>query len=322
MLVLDVLAINSLTHKKPILLTRNIDDRVLPYIVLFFDSVLDAVWLLFWICSCGIWIRNYKDYDYAEKQSKEYMLLALSIVPPVLSFVVHLPYIAIAYLNDASNATSMFIYYTLVAFAFFGTLDLTYGTYVDALLIAREREARAQDENNDQEGQQGCCGCLKSERSIQNLSAFGTPIFALLNLALIGMTTTALVVIPISKAFTDTSNRLVGFYQTAVVLFGAYFVYLNVFKKKPTLEAAIENRKTHIQRRENSDRWQNLSKDEKVIAFYSHVIDIISHYELQAEGRPAEVQGLAESGENQPTVSKQPAIADEMASLLKCENIQ
>ena len=99
-----------------ILQTRNIDDRLLPYMVLVFDMILSAVWLLCWICSCGKWIQNYRNFDYANDKSAEYLLLALSILPTVISFTVHLPYIAITYLNDASHTTSMFIYYTLVVF--------------------------------------------------------------------------------------------------------------------------------------------------------------------------------------------------------------
>ena len=279
-LVLDIFAVTSAINRRPILHTRNVDDRALPYIVLTFDLVLNAIWLGFWTFSCGIWIRNYKDLNYATKESKEYLLLALSTVPPVLCLIVHLPYIAIAYINDASNATSMFIYYTLVVFTFFGTLDLTYGTYIDALIIARDREENSRQINGREKEQ--CCGFLNSERRIQNLSAIGTPLFALLILVLIGMTTAALLVIPISKAFTDTSNRLVGFYQTAVVLVGAYFVYTNVFKKKPTLERVIENRRKHIQRRESDLQWQNLTSDEKVTVFYSHIVDLLADYEIQA----------------------------------------
>ncbi len=145
-LVLDSLGIKTLIENKPVLQTRNIDDKVLPYMVLVFDTILSALWLLCWICSCGKWIRNYQNLKYAEDESAEYLLLALSILPPVISFTVHLPYITIAYLNDASHATSMFIYYILVVFAFFSAIDLTYSTYIEALIIAREKQPQINEE--------------------------------------------------------------------------------------------------------------------------------------------------------------------------------
>ena len=286
-LVLDILSVKTLIENRPVLQTRNIDDKVLPYMVLALDVILNAMWLLCWICSCGKWICNYRNLNYADDESEEYLLLALSTVPPVISFAVHLPYITIAYLNDASHATSMFIYYTLVVFAFFGAIDLTYSTYVEALVIARETQSQ-----NSEERQQGLgriCGYHNYERRIQNLSACGTPTFALLIVFLVGMTTAALVSIPISKAFTDTSDRLLGFYQTAFVFVGAYVVYQNIFEKKP-LEKAIENRTTHIIRDGNNDQWQNLSKDEKITALYSRVIDILAQCDHQASSRSKEAE--------------------------------
>ncbi len=97
------------------------------------------------------------------------------------------------------------------------------------------------------------------------------------------MTTAALVTVPISKAFTDASNRLLGFYQTAFVFIGAYVVYKSLFEKKP-LETAIESRKTHI-RNGGDEQWQNLTKDEKIAELYSRVIDILAQCEHQAGNR-------------------------------------
>ena len=284
-LVLDCLGIKTLRENKPILQTRNIDDRLLPYMVLVFDVILSAVWLLCWICSCGKWICNYRNFDYANDESAEYLLLALSILPTVISFTVHLPYITIAYLNDASHATSMFIYYTLVVFAFFSAIDLTYSTYIDALIIAREKQS--QNTSNNEERQHGLrriFGFYNQERRIQNLSAFGTPAFAILIVFLVGMTTAALVTVPISKAFTDAPNRLLGFYQTAFVFIGAYVVYKSLVEKKP-LEIAIESRRTPV-RNGDAEQWKNLTKDEKIAELYSCVIDILAQCEHQAGTRP------------------------------------
>ena len=136
----------------------------------------------------------------------------------------------------------MFIYYTLVVFAFFSAIDLTYSTYIDALIIAREKQSQDTGTGNEerQHGLRRIFGFYNQERHIQNLSAFGTPAFVILIVFLVGMTTAALVTVtvPISKAFTDASNQLLGFYQLQVVFIGAYVVYKSLFEKKP-IEIAI-----------------------------------------------------------------------------------
>ena len=67
-----------------------------------------------------------------------YTFLAISTLGPSLSVVIHLPYILIAYLNDATYASSIFIYYTVTIFILFGALDLSYGTCIGALKYRSE----------------------------------------------------------------------------------------------------------------------------------------------------------------------------------------
>ena len=109
------------------------------------------------------------------------------------------------------------------------------------------------------------------------------PFFALIVLTLIGLITAALVVIPISKAFSDAPNRLVGFYQTAIVVAGVYIAYKGFFKKKPTLETAIKKRLKHILKhgsdKRKNKKWKRLSKDEKVAAFYDYVVELVAQYD-------------------------------------------
>ena len=128
------------------------------YMVLVFDVILSAVWLLCWICSCGKWIQNYRNFDYASDESAEYP--TFSIINP---------------------------------------------THCDQLYSALAIHQR-------QHGLRRIFGFYNQERRIQNLSAFGTPAFAILIVFLVGMTTAALVTVPNSKAFTDAPNRLLEFY--------------------------------------------------------------------------------------------------------------
>lgn len=210
------------------------------------------------------------------------MFLAFSAASSVLTFVVHMPFVAIAYLNDASNATSIFIYYTVVIFVIFRALDLSYSTCQGALIYFDSINNRGNLNNENEDAPYDCfCGCPQKEERIKCCAAFGIPAFILLILLLIGMVTAALVVIPISKAFTDAPNRLLGFYQTAFVLIGAYLLYREFIKRKPSLERAVKDRPKHVKPDGNANEWKHLSNDGKLDEFYSRFVDIIATYKAR-----------------------------------------
>ncbi len=323
-LALDITAIVTLKDRAPVLADRNIDDNVLPYIVLSFDSLMIVMWAICWILSFVTCCNNCKCKLVGNHQ---YFLQAISTVGPVSTLVIHLPYIAIAYLNDAAYATSSFIYYTVVSFVIFGALELTYGTLQQALINKDEQDQQnrhkkvkklevsqnsnvdddpelgedrrslirkgdkkegKEDEGDKEEDADTCDGpcfpfCTKNERLLKCMWGITIPFFTLLVISLIGLTTAALVTVPISKAFSDAPNRLVGFYQTAIVVVGVYFAYKSFFKKKPTLEMAIKKRMKHIldhgSDKDKNSRWQQLSKDEKVAAFYDYVVELVAKYD-------------------------------------------
>lgn len=287
---LDVCAVVFLKDKPQILQKKDLDENLLPILALGFDSFLIVVWMFMWFLTIISWLL--KDRNTFLKE-REYMFLAFSAASSVLTFVVHLPFIAIAYLNDASNATSIFIYYTVVIFIVFRTLDLSYSTCQGALIYSKSIQERrslnnqgeGEEQNRENEGDENedtpyyCfCGCPKEEKHIKCCAAFGIPAFTLLILVLIGMVTAALVVIPISKAFTDAPNRLLGFYQTAFVLIGAYLLYREFIKRKPSFERAVKDRPEHVKPNGDADEWKHLSNDGKLDEFYSRFVDIIATY--------------------------------------------
>ena len=331
-LALDIIVVITLKDKTPVLAEKNIDDNILPYnIILSFDSLMVLIWSACWILSFLTSSRNSTCKLIGKHQ---YLAQAISTVGPVFTLVIHLPYIAIAYLNNASYATSTFIYYTVVLFVIFGALELTYGTCQQALIANDEQrekdeevgknkrsrnsaleESRSNtdsdperaegdekrpfipngdkkegkkakgDKDEDEAICDGLCFpfCTKNEKLLKCMWGITIPFFALIVLTLIGLTTAALVVIPISKAFNDAPNRLVGFYQTAIVVAGVYIAYKGFFKKKPTLETAIKKRIKHILKhgrdKRKNQKWNRLSKDEKVAAFYDYVVELVAQYD-------------------------------------------
>lgn len=227
----------------------------LTYIV-FGINLLTILW---WIVSCLIIICC---------KTKLYLLLVISTVGPTIGLVIHLPYILIAYLNDATYATSIFVYYTIIVFVLFGTLDLSFGTCIGALINKQNNE------ENDK-----FLFCKKCNKT-RIIAAFAViiPVFTFLIILLIGMIGTAIVMIPISGSISDAPNRLVGFYQTVFILGGAYLVYRSFFKKTPTLESVVKDQEEDIfDNDDQNERWRGLSNDEKVAEFYSHIMKIVTN---------------------------------------------
>ena len=313
-LILDGFALHALITKESIIREPKVM-IALPYIVAIVDTITILLWVICWIvglcssigCCC---------------EKKTYLLLAVSTVGPTLSLVIHLPYVVIAYLNDASYATSIFIYYIITTFVLFGALDLSYGTCQGAIIAAQKRN-RVQAGDGDQQPQENNSHdpyntwmCPKTKNSIVVCFVVLIPAFALIILVLMGMVTAALVTIPISKSLSDAPSRLMGFYQSAFVLIGAYLIYRNFFKKKPSIELAVKNRKEHItnpdETEDNRVQWQDMSKDEKMEKFYSRVVHIVANFTQQVDGQNINPQAIPASAEAQENINPQviPAAAE------------
>ena len=285
------------------------EPEVLTYIPIIV-SIIDVLAVVFWMTFCILGLCSQKGVCCKERL---YTFLATSTLGPTLSLVVHLPYILIAYLNDATYASSIFIYYTIIVFILFGALDLIYSTCMGALkyrednplvpaagqpadpgpvepqgdIEAAEQQLADQEVADEQanrelipqENEQRANGCnpypmfICGKTGIIVTFVIAIPVFTLLIVVLMGMITATLVVIPISKALSDAPNRLFGFYQVVIVLVGAYFVYRKLFSKKPSLESVVEETEKNIFD-DNGKSWEGLSNDEKLKDFYSHIMKI------------------------------------------------
>ena len=89
-LVLDGVAINSILQGEVPINEHYL--HALPYGVAVIDGFGILWWLVCWTFSLYLFLRH---------TNQEYLGLAVSTVGPSLSLAVHLPYVAIAYLNDA-----------------------------------------------------------------------------------------------------------------------------------------------------------------------------------------------------------------------------
>ena len=383
--------------------------NALPIITLIFTSIGLLLSTVFWGLSSCLSVSE-------TRKKLQFIFLALSMLGPIFAIVIHVPYIVIAFLNDAYHASSVFIFYTVATFVLFAALNFTIGTCqrglihtdiavdemtsfdpklrilannvqppnagevqatlcmtsgtqmetngleineqqlslmslrlphnqapdniqpntqltlhfgliplntidIDCLLIsnALQESTRVpitvqnavtvtvnQVQHNDGVTtitfKQPCSMTIVNGRLMNNSGSIHCypkltktkqgnkciysiliPAFMFFVLALIVLIACVLIFVPINDALSDAPNRLVGFYQSVLVLLGAYIVYKKYFKKKPSVERVVKKRRKHIptDRVTTDEEWQQLSKDERVAAFYSRIVDLVAVYPNQ-----------------------------------------
>ena len=151
-----------------------------------------------------------------------YYCLALTVVPLIFSCLSHAPYIIMAYVSDASYASSIFIYYVLVLFVEFGVLEYTLSTTCF-----------------DKPGGHNITNFfgMKSNRAckIYIYRICTGMLLLLLPILINGIMTTIFIFfyfVPIKYALSNAPNDLVVIYQSAIVLVGGYITYKTVFQRK------------------------------------------------------------------------------------------
>ena len=321
---LDAVAIMSINQSD--LQESNVLNSI-PKIVVTIDSVAISIWLLFFTLGIGALIHGCTQCICCTDplQNKALYFFAISTVGPLHSMVIHLPYIFIAYLNDAAYATSIFIYYTITVFILFGSLDLIFGTCLqeiinewpasngkqqqqtqqptgqpkrppDQSLDLLELSSDQHRQSLDQRDQlQTClarlkkcwwysnCRCLQVKIRTTFRFAVLILVFTPLIVILMGMVTAAIVVVPISRSLSDAPNRLLGFYQTAIILIGAYIFYKKFIKRKTTIKSVLKNRNKKIF--DKDKKWNEKSDNDKLETFYEHLIKIVANTNPKAFSR-------------------------------------
>ena len=184
------------------------------------------------------------------------VILSLMVIGPIVSIISHSPYIAIAYLDDAHHAGSIFIYYTIVLCLAYAICWITFHTFISCQsCICCEK----------------CCG-LKCHWLVIALGMCGLGTF----LAVVGTTSLYFVIIPINKSISDAPNRLVGIYQSGGFLIGVFVLYklIGFFynSKLNNLEKAIIKCETPLNHKDSDKSWSDKTNKEKLEDFYDEII--------------------------------------------------
>ena len=177
-------------------------------------------------CPCNL-CRSTIDHD-------DYIpILSLTVLCPIFCIIAHSPYIAIAYLDDGSHASSIFIYYSILGYVLFGLLWLFFHWY----------------ENFEK-------GLNKFELNlhVSDLRTITVAILILVIFTFLGLIATIscyFVLIPINKSISDAPNRIFSIYESGGFIIGSFIVYkiFEFFYVKKKKDITIEHTHKLLQER-------------------------------------------------------------------------
>ena len=107
------------------------------------ESVIDALTIPNAIKSRSHNLNNEDIESNTRNVDNTFLILSLTVLCPALCVIAHSPYIAIVYLNDGSHASSIFIYYTVLCFLFFGVMRVFFNwclQYPSTIKLNNQRE--------------------------------------------------------------------------------------------------------------------------------------------------------------------------------------
>ena len=249
----------------------------LPIVVVVFDAVaaLPCIIALFVVIV---------HFCYKGSDKNSYSILQLYkviLLGPMLSLAAHSPFIAIAYINDAYYAGSIFIYYVVIFFACFAAVHLTMNACLKSIVLKDEWNIWNWIFEN-------CCK-LKDDKNTENKSQIRRkctqtlcPIaimFLMLFFILVAMVIVILyfVIIPLNGSVSGAPYQLFGFYQSIIIFLGIFITYKTVLHKKHGgLKHAIKKRESLHSLKDC--RWDKVPDEDKHLKFYGMVIDLVEHF--------------------------------------------
>lgn len=224
-------------------------------------------------CKC----TRLKSKAYAEPT----VILSLTVFCPMFCIIAHSPYIAVAYLNDGNHASSIFIYYSILIYVFFGLIwlfvhwcqhqlypkeevvegDSTAYQNAETDELQPTEETVEDDGTPDPKKETGkyCC-CIKQsnfcciKKCKDRCCTVKTLIIIFLFFAILFLLGIAvliacyLVLIPINMAVSNAPSRVLSIYQSGGFLIGSIIVYkvIDYFYNKKKEEEDEKEKKKEI----------------------------------------------------------------------------
>ena len=231
----------------------------LPVVALVFDIVALFMYIAALACTMCYYKLN------SDHQKYSVPSVTPSFLGPLLCLISHLPYIAIAYINDAYYAGSIFVYHMVVFFVSFAAIHITSKSCFE-FWVLKESNICSRKCLSFECIEQGRCDFKRLMCPLITIVIF-------LVLCTVAMVICYFVIITLNASVSSAPHQLIGFYQTIIIFLGIFLAYITVLHKKNGLKSAVVNRNGSLSKEE----WKKLPDEEKKRKFYDMVIDVVEH---------------------------------------------
>ena len=259
----------------------------LPIVVLVFDAVaaVPCIIMLFIVIV---------HFCYKGNDRKDYSIMTVKpiLLGPILSLAAHSPFIAIAYINDAYYAGSIFVYYVIIFFACFAAVHLTMNSCLKSIVLKGEwniwnwifqdccklGSKEYKDEQNTNSDESSDSEPQIRRKCTQTLCPIAISLLMLLFiLTAVVIVILYLVIIPLNGSVSGAPHQLFGFYQSVIIFLRIFITYKTVLHKKHgALKHAIKKKESLHKLKDRN--WDELPDEDKGLKFYSMVIDLVEYF--------------------------------------------
>ena len=221
---------------------------IIPIVLLLLDLMLFAVYAGM-VCI----IPAILSFEFTKSDNGYYWLI-LSLLNPFASICLHLPFIAIAYLNDANYAGSALILYIIITFVEFITLEFIFIQWLKLEQVDKKHY---------------CSFIIIVSVSL------------LLIYCIVCISVCFFYYLPIHQSISSTSNQIITIYQTGLIILGAAITYKTFFRRRNVYIKALVKNEGNIKKNllcdvEKKQKWDKSTDQEKLTMFIGHIItDVI-----------------------------------------------
>jgi hypothetical protein len=260
-----------------------------PIVVVVFDAVAALPCIIY----VFIVIVHFCYKGSSDKDNYSIVTVKPILLGPILSLAAHSPFIAIAYINDAYYAGSIFIYYVIILFASFAAVHLTMNACLKSIVLStseqniwnwifqdccklKDKKNTSTETRNEQSATENASQMRR--KCIQTLCPIMiTFLMLLVILFAVVIVIVYLVIIPLNGSVSGAPHQLFGFYQSVIIFLGIFITYKTVLHKKHSgLKYAIKKKESLHNLKDR--RWDELPDEDKHLKFYGMVIDLVEHF--------------------------------------------
>ena len=195
----------------------------------------------------------------------QYYFLALTLVLLSSSCIIHAPYIIMAYVSDASYASSIFVYYMAELFMEFSLNQYTFSVYLEYVIIRKSSKCKY------------VLACL--------LACLLAVVFAVMINGLMITIFLYFYFLPIKYILNNGPSQFVLIYQSGVLFVGGYLTYKAVIRKESNemgnaLRRQLKENEIAILESEIVEKQMNLESNDQIKLLQKKIIHLRKEIEL------------------------------------------